>query len=432
MALQNFVNRVGPAVSALWLNNLDYSRDLLNTTGAANAYVADFPGRTVAVTLTDGIVLRFLPIDTNTGASTLNFASTGALPIVDCNGNAVVANEIQIGEIVWVQYVAASAAWRLVDKTKYDSVLSTSNNGRVFVDYTSSTIRLGGTLQAWTRVASEYQVNVTGADANGTLLQLETSAASAAFGNLRVVNTRAGASFNKLFHLTNTVDSNFEVDLSESGAASKFCRIGNTVAAPMDLKTNNATRMRIESSGRVLVGATTNFGGTATMDIEGGSGTALFPRNNTAGSIVIACWNMGTSGNNGFIDFATEGSYTSRGSITYNRGANLTAYNTTSDRRLKRTISRGARTLDPEIDRIEVHHFEWIESGYKGIGCYAQELQEVAPEAVTPGDEGDVVGKAWGVDYSKLVPRLILEIQSLRRRVAQLEARGNGLPGRKE
>ncbi len=48
----------------------------------------------------------------------------------------------------------------------------------------------------------------------------------------------------------------------------------------------------------------------------------------------------------------------------------------------------------------------------------AQELLEVAPDAVTQGDTPDDM---MGVDYSKLVPMLIKEIQSLRQRVAQLE-----------
>ena len=48
----------------------------------------------------------------------------------------------------------------------------------------------------------------------------------------------------------------------------------------------------------------------------------------------------------------------------------------------------------------------------------AQELINVAPEAVSTGDTEDDM---MGVDYSKLVPMLIKEIQELRQRVAQLE-----------
>jgi hypothetical protein len=48
----------------------------------------------------------------------------------------------------------------------------------------------------------------------------------------------------------------------------------------------------------------------------------------------------------------------------------------------------------------------------------AQELNEVAPEAVSQGENE---GEMWAVDYSKLVPMLVKEIQSLRNRVAELE-----------
>jgi len=48
----------------------------------------------------------------------------------------------------------------------------------------------------------------------------------------------------------------------------------------------------------------------------------------------------------------------------------------------------------------------------------AQELLEVAPEAVSVPEDSE---EMMGVDYSKLVPMLIKEIQSLRNRVAQLE-----------
>ena len=41
------------------------------------------------------------------------------------------------------------------------------------------------------------------------------------------------------------------------------------------------------------------------------------------------------------------------------------------------------------------------------------------PEAVSEG-VGDI---PWGVDYSKLVPVLIKEIQDLRKRVADLEGK---------
>lgn len=93
-------------------------------------------------------------------------------------------------------------------------------------------------------------------------------------------------------------------------------------------------------------------------------------------------------------------------------------YSTTSDRRLKENIV-DAPSASNLIDQIQVRSFDWKESGeHQQFGMVAQELQQVAPEAVADGDtEEDMMG----VDYSKLVPMLVKEIQELRARVAELE-----------
>ena len=72
-----------------------------------------------------------------------------------------------------------------------------------------------------------------------------------------------------------------------------------------------------------------------------------------------------------------------------------------------------------DIDAIQVRSFDWKADGsHQKYGMVAQELQSVAPEAVSgDADSEDMMG----VDYSKLVPMLVKEIQSLRARVAQLE-----------
>jgi len=68
-----------------------------------------------------------------------------------------------------------------------------------------------------------------------------------------------------------------------------------------------------------------------------------------------------------------------------------------------------------------------------GYVVVAQYLFEVLPEAVSQGTDGDLVDEdlsskeqpikqVWGVDYSKLVPFLVKEVQDLRTRVAELEA----------
>ena len=93
-------------------------------------------------------------------------------------------------------------------------------------------------------------------------------------------------------------------------------------------------------------------------------------------------------------------------------------YNTPSDERLKENIAY-ADDAGSKIDSIQVRKFNWIADGsHQDYGMVAQELNEIAPEAVSASEDLD---EMMGVDYSKLVPMLIKEIQSLRTRVAQLE-----------
>lgn len=72
------------------------------------------------------------------------------------------------------------------------------------------------------------------------------------------------------------------------------------------------------------------------------------------------------------------------------------------------------------IDSLQVRSFDWkSDQSHQRAGFIAQELVNIAPEAVTqPSDAEEMMG----VDYSKLVPMLVKEIQSLRQRVAQLES----------
>ena len=104
------------------------------------------------------------------------------------------------------------------------------------------------------------------------------------------------------------------------------------------------------------------------------------------------------------------------GGITVN--ASSTAFNTTSDQRAKENIVDAPSASD-DIDAIQVRSFDWKADGsHQKYGMVAQELQSVAPEAVSGDADSD---EMMAVDYSKLVPMLVKEIQSLRARVQQLE-----------
>jgi hypothetical protein len=184
-------------------------------------------------------------------------------------------------------------------------------------------------------------------------------------------------------------------------------------------------RMRIDSSGSLLVGDTANATGSTSRLYALATGNLVastFKSVNSAYECSVL-WNNATSGNNIFASFATETSLTIRGSITYNRAGGLTVYNTTSDYRAKDIIGP-VQDSGATIDALKVYEGQMKGAPQSRPMLVAHEAQAVTPYAVT--GEKDAVKEDGTPDYqqmdvSSLVPLLIAEIQSLRIRIAQLE-----------
>lgn len=173
-----------------------------------------------------------------------------------------------------------------------------------------------------------------------------------------------------------------------------------------------------QSAGAFLVGTTGGLIANRIVSVDGGaSNTAAVFKISTATNNTVDFWNAATAGDNIFTAFFTEASATVRGTISYNRGGGLVAYNTTSDARRKNNIV-DAPSASALIDKIRIRSFDWKDSGtHLDYWVVAQELNEVVPMAVTVGSKD----RDWAVDTSKLVPMLIKEVQDLRKRVADLE-----------
>jgi len=196
-----------------------------------------------------------------------------------------------------------------------------------------------------------------------------------------------------------TNNANCDVTM-QSANSSSVTRLRNGTN-DFQVHTNGAERMRINSGGVALFG-TTSENGPEGITINGNSSNTPYILINTGASAnthVYFRYNSGTVG-------------------TITTTATSTSYNTSSDQRLKENIV-DAPTASDDIDAIQVRSFDWKADGeHQKYGMIAQELQTVAPEAVHQPEDSE---ELMGVDYSKLVPMLIKEIQSLRNRVAQLE-----------
>jgi hypothetical protein len=180
-----------------------------------------------------------------------------------------------------------------------------------------------------------------------------------------------------------------------------FHRGPSTTGGFMSFSTNNGTeRMRIDSSGNLLVGTASGFGGLINAPVTTSDEAMVTQSNSTSTSTHLNFRNP-----NGFV-----------GSIS--TSASATTFNTSSDQRLKENIV-DADDAGSKIDAIQVRKFDWKADGsHQDYGMVAQELQGVAPEAVSAPEDPE---EMMGVDYSKLVPMMIKEIQSLRKEVAALK-----------
>jgi hypothetical protein len=188
-------------------------------------------------------------------------------------------------------------------------------------------------------------------------------------------------------------------------------------------------RARINSGGQLLVNNTTGAGfGSRVVSVGPVNGDAFageVPSGSTGGG---TCYVGKISNTQAYLAYWLYGS-SNVGTISSN--GSTTAYNTSSDYRLKEQVQPMTGAL-AKVALLKPCTYKWKADGSDGEGFIAHELQEVVPRCVT--GEKDAVNedgsiKPQGIDTSFLVATLTAAIQEQQALIQTLTARVEALEG---
>jgi len=283
-------------------------------------------------------------------------------------------------------------------------------------NHTDNSFRLGTDSSERMRIDSSGNVGIGTTSTSSANLVIATN--SNGGSGMRLIGKSANGGAEIDYY--NNANSTFNGFLEISDTQGTLAAVTNI---PFTFRTNNTERMRIDSSGRVLIG-TTSAGrfDRETLEVKNTTGEAILAQTNGLSYAGFNYKSLQSTGGTHYIAWFENSSGTNVGEITHNNSS--TSYVTTSDYRLKENVSYDFDATT-RLKQLKPARFNFISNADTTVdGFLAHEVSSIVPEAIS--GEKDAVDEDGnpqyqGIDQSKLVPLLVKTIQELEARITQLE-----------
>jgi hypothetical protein len=237
------------------------------------------------------------------------------------------------------------------------------------------------------------KLDVQGSVGTSTPLLVLKNTSTASASNIVQSQFFTGNSFGGLEQVASITGSNPNAGVNNGGALYFSTSANGTATTPTE-------RMRIDSSGNLLVGTSSNDPTTPHREY-------VVASNNVFG---INASGGGTAENMRFYNAGTAVG-------TIQTTATTTTYNTSSDYRLKE-ITGSITTSGAYIDSLNPVEGTWKTDGSTFVGLIAHEVQEVSRTDVATGVKDGEEMQSMDYSNAELIANLIAEVKSLRQRLA--------------
>jgi hypothetical protein len=347
------------------------------TSGSATVQATDAQTVTITLPATSGTLA--------VGGTTPSFST---LTVTGNTNLATSSGSVGIGTSGPVTNLQINASSDVGVSMSNSSSVTSGNRGTIsmfnsgtstvgYIRFGAVTDNVGTDIQFGVRPAAGSATEAMRITSDGNVGIGTTNPSSGASGGItRILNLRTGSTAG-----TSSLtfgDTNAVATVEAMNGAS--CVLNINAGATITFGTNAPTeRMRIDSSGRVLVGTTASqpgYGNTNT-GVQLATSVSNFSTN-TTDWVQTVNQNGSDSGARYLIGFRVSNGQV--GNIQSN-GSNCT-FNSTSDYRLKENVAPLTGALN-RISQLKPVTYNWKLDGSAGEGFIAHELQTVVPECVT-------------------------------------------------